>query len=76
VHLLYFVAIWYICGHLVYLWPFGIFVAIWYICGHLVYLWPFGIFVVIWYIFSCFGKLVEEKSGNPARQQLPKLVRS
>jgi hypothetical protein len=46
VHLVPMRAIWYICGHLVYLWPFGIFVAIWYICGHLVYLWPFGIFVV------------------------------
>jgi hypothetical protein len=36
-------------------------------------LWPFGIiygrlehFVVIWYIFSRFGKLNWDKSGNPA----------
>jgi hypothetical protein len=33
--------------------PFGIF------CGHLAY------FVVIWYIFSRFGMLHHEKSGNP-----------
>jgi hypothetical protein len=33
---------------------FGIF------CRHLVY------FVVIWYIFSCFGMLHQEKSGNLA----------
>jgi hypothetical protein len=39
VHLVNFTGIWYIYGHLVYLWPFGIFMAIWYI-----YLWPFGIF--------------------------------
>jgi hypothetical protein len=31
-HLVYFIAIWYIYGHLVYLWPFGIFFAFWYIC--------------------------------------------
>jgi hypothetical protein len=35
------------------LWPFGIF------CGNLVY------FVVIWYIFTRFGILEQEKSGNP-----------
>jgi hypothetical protein len=46
--------------HLVYftpmgniLWPFGIF------CGNLEY------FVVIWYIFTRFGILEQEKSGNP-----------
>jgi hypothetical protein len=40
--------------------------------GHLVYfiarryiLWPFGIFLAIWYIFSRFGMLYKEKSGNP-----------
>jgi hypothetical protein len=32
---------------------------IWYI------LWPFGNVVVIWYIFPRFGKLCQEKSGNP-----------
>jgi hypothetical protein len=37
------------------LWPFGIF------CGHLVY------FMVIWNIFSQFGMLYQEKSGNPAQ---------
>jgi hypothetical protein len=42
---------------------------------HLVYftaigniLWPYGIFVVIWYIFSRFGILDKEKSGNPAQK--------
>jgi hypothetical protein len=40
------------------LWSFGIF------CGHLVY------FVVIWYILSRFGKLCQEKSDNPAGEQL------
>jgi hypothetical protein len=35
------------------LWLFGIFY------GHLVY------FMVIWYIFPRFGKLHQEKSGNP-----------
>jgi hypothetical protein len=40
-HLVLCMAIWYIYGHLVYSWPFGIFMAIWYIHGHLVYLLPF-----------------------------------
>jgi hypothetical protein len=34
--------------------------AIWNILG------PFGTVVVIWYIFSLFGTLYQEKSGNPA----------
>jgi hypothetical protein len=45
------------------------FIAIWSFYGHLVYfvafgyiLWLFGIF------FPRFGKLHQEKSGNPARQ--------
>jgi hypothetical protein len=40
--------------------------------GHLEYyttigyiLWPFGKVVEIWYIFSRFGALYREKSGNP-----------
>jgi hypothetical protein len=40
--------------------------------GHLEYftviryiLWPSGHVVVIWYIFPRFGKLRQEKSGNP-----------
>jgi hypothetical protein len=40
--------------------------------GHLEYikeiwymLWPFGNLVEIWYIFSWFGILTKEKSGNP-----------
>jgi hypothetical protein len=36
------------------LWPFGTYI-----------LWSFGNIVRIWYIFHCFGKLCEEKSGNP-----------
>jgi hypothetical protein len=28
-------------------------------------LWPFGIFNIIWYIFSRFGMLYQEISGNP-----------
>jgi hypothetical protein len=39
---------------------FGVF------CGHLVY------FMVIWYIFSRFGMLHQEKSGNPALLALGK----
>jgi hypothetical protein len=35
------------------LWPFGIFY------GHLVH------FVFLWYIFSGFGIVYQEKSGNP-----------
>jgi hypothetical protein len=42
--------------------------------GHLEYftvisyiLWPFGNIVVIWYIFPHFGKLCQEKSGNPVQ---------
>jgi hypothetical protein len=35
--------------------------VIWYI------LWPFDNVVVIWYIFTRFGKLCQEKSGNPIR---------
>jgi hypothetical protein len=34
--------------------PFGTF------CGHMLY------FVIIWYIFSRFGMMYKEKSGNPA----------
>jgi hypothetical protein len=36
------------------------FTVIWYI------LWTLGKVVVIGYIFSRFGKLCQEKSGNPA----------
>jgi hypothetical protein len=35
--------------------------VIWYI------LWPFGNVMVNWYIFPRFGKLCQEKSGNPVR---------
>jgi hypothetical protein len=47
--------------HLVILWLCGIFY------GHLVYFTIIYIahFLAIWYIFSCFGILYEEKSGNP-----------
>jgi hypothetical protein len=45
--------------------------------GHLAFLRPFGIFygylvdyVVIWCIFSHFGRLYLEKSGNPALGKL------
>jgi hypothetical protein len=64
----------------IFLWPFVICI-----------LWPFGIFydhlahfVFIWYIFSSFGIMHHEKSGNPAvsiaqkllpRILLPKTVR-
>jgi hypothetical protein len=37
--------------------------VIWYIFGQLV-LWSFGILVAIWYLFSPFGILCQEKSGN------------
>jgi hypothetical protein len=30
-----------------------------------VFLWPFGNVAVIWYIFTRFGILCLEKSGNP-----------
>jgi hypothetical protein len=45
------------------LWPFGIFYGhlVYIFYGHLVYFWS------IWYIFSRFGMLYQEKSGNPAR---------
>jgi hypothetical protein len=33
-------------------------------CGHLVY------FVVIWYIFPRFVMMYQEKSGNPAEEDL------
>jgi hypothetical protein len=36
------------------------FPAIWHI------LWLFGIFYPVWYIFTRFGMLYQEKSGNPA----------
>jgi hypothetical protein len=39
--------------------PFGQFPAI------LHTLWPFGIFPKFWYIFTRFGMLYQEKSGNP-----------
>jgi hypothetical protein len=38
------------------------FIAIWNI------LWRFGICMTIWYIFSGFGIMHREKSGNPAGQ--------
>jgi hypothetical protein len=44
-------------GHLEY------FTVIWYI------LWPFGNVVAIWYIFSRFGTLCQETSGNPALRE-------
>jgi hypothetical protein len=31
--------------------------------------WSFGNFVVIWYIFTRFGTLCQEKSGNPAEEE-------
>jgi hypothetical protein len=44
------------------------------ICWYM--LWPLGIFygnlvhfVVIWYIYSWFGKLYQDKSGNPVRHR-------
>jgi hypothetical protein len=40
--------------------------VIWYFCGHLVY------FMVIWYIFSRFGMLYQENSGNPGMYMLKK----
>jgi hypothetical protein len=33
--------------------------------GHLEYFRPFGTLVAIWYIFTRFGALCQEKSGNP-----------
>jgi hypothetical protein len=47
-------------AHLVFLGPLGIFF------GHLVHFW------VIWYIFTRFGMLYQEKSGNPAVDELCK----
>jgi hypothetical protein len=44
-------------GHLEY------FTVNWYI------LWPFGNVVVIWFIFTRFGILRQEKSGNPGMQR-------
>jgi hypothetical protein len=32
-------------------------------------LWPFGILVAIWYIFTSFGILCQEKSGNPVGKE-------
>jgi hypothetical protein len=29
--------------------------------------WPFGKLVAMWYIFTRFGMLCQEKSGNPVR---------
>jgi hypothetical protein len=65
--------------HLVYFPAIGLFYCNWSILLQLVYfvaiwsiLWPFGTFspvlvyfVVIWYISPRFGKLRQEKSGNP-----------
>jgi hypothetical protein len=63
--LVYFVAVWNI------LHTFGMFhghVYVWCVS------WPFGMFnghlecfMAIWYTFARFGKLYQEKSGNPAR---------
>jgi hypothetical protein len=36
-----------------------------YFTAHWNILWPLGIFVVVWYIFTHFGMLCREKSGNP-----------
>jgi hypothetical protein len=51
-----------VCPFLSILWLFGIF------CGHLVYL------MVIWYIFSRFGMLYAEKSGNPGARKVAQLL--
>jgi hypothetical protein len=32
---------------------------------HLVYFWPLGNLVAIWHTLTLFGKLCQEKSGNP-----------
>jgi hypothetical protein len=50
--LVYFMAIWSI------LWPFGLF------CSHLVYF--VAIWFISWLLFSRFGMLYQNKSGNPA----------
>jgi hypothetical protein len=42
--------------------PLEYFTVMWYI------LWPFGNVVAIWRIFPRFGKLCQEKSGNPATE--------
>jgi hypothetical protein len=39
-------------------------------CGHLVH------FMVIWYTFSRFGRLSQEKSGNPGADLADRLERS
>jgi hypothetical protein len=39
-------------------------IAIWYI------LWSFGSFVVIWLIFTHFGILCQDKSGNPCKSNV------
>jgi hypothetical protein len=70
--LVYFVAVWYILWPLWYiLWPFGIFCGHYGIFGgHLVYY-----YIVVWYIillfgiFSRFGMLYQEKSGNPGGER-------
>jgi hypothetical protein len=68
--LVYYVAIWYImwpfgilCGHLVY------YVAIWYIMWPfgILHMWPFGIFCGHLVYFSRFGKLYQEKYGDPVQ---------
>jgi hypothetical protein len=40
-------------------------IAIWNICVIRYILWPFGNLPATWYITPRFGKLCQEKSGNP-----------
>jgi hypothetical protein len=40
-----------------------------YITANWYIIWPFGNLVAFWYIYTRFGKLHREKSGNPARHR-------
>jgi hypothetical protein len=46
-----------------------------YITGICSILWPFGNFAAIWYIFSQFGTLCQEKSGNPVEDPASYIAR-
>jgi hypothetical protein len=47
------------------LWPFGMYILRPFCIG---ILWPFVYLVAIWYIFTRFGMINDEKSGNPGAQ--------
>jgi hypothetical protein len=59
------------------LWKIGLFYGrlVYFMEDWFIWMYYLFIFTAIWYIFSCFGMLYQEKSGNPASEMLTDRVR-